>query len=111
VDPVKDAPHARRPKTTTSPKMVEKVNVLIVSDGRFTTRYIALGVDISVGAADTILRDDLKMRRISARWLPHLLTKEQKHARVRISKQLLKQFSKYNNRSLISLLAMRRGFT
>jgi hypothetical protein len=30
---------------------------------------------------------------------PHLLTKEQKLARVRISKQLVKQFPKYNNRS------------
>ena len=52
----------------------------------------------------TILRHDLKMRRISARWIPHLLTKEQKLARVRIAKQLLKQFPKYNNRSLANII-------
>jgi histone-lysine N-methyltransferase SETMAR len=52
------------------------------------------------------------MRRISARWIPHLLTKEQKLARVRISKQFLKQFPEYNNRFLqISSWAKRRGFT
>ena len=44
------------------------------------------------------------MRRISARWIPHLLTKEQKLARVRIAKQLLKQFPKYNNRSFANII-------
>ena len=91
VDSVKDAPHARCPKTATSQKIVEKVKNLVATYARFTTRHIAKCVSISVGAAHTILRRDLKMRRISARWIPHLLTKEQKLARVRIVKQLLKQ--------------------
>ena len=55
-------------------------------------------------AAHTILRRDLKMRRISARWISHLVTKEQKLARVRIAKQLLKQFQKYNNRSFTNII-------
>ena len=102
----KDAPHARRPKTATSQKMVEKVKNLVATDARFTTRHIAkcVGTSISVGAAHTILRRDLKMRRISARWIPHLLIKEQKLARVRIAKQLLKQFPKYNNRSFANII-------
>jgi hypothetical protein len=72
VDSVKDAPYARRPKTATSPKMVEKVKDLIATNARFTTtcRYIAKCVGISVGASHTILRRDLKMSRISARWIP-----------------------------------------
>ena len=44
------------------------------------------------------------MIRTSARWIPHLLTKEQKLARVRIAKQLLKQFPKYNNRSFANII-------
>ena len=32
------------------------------------------------------------------------VTKEQKHARVRIAKQLLKQFPKYNNRSFANII-------
>ena len=58
----------------------------------------------SVGAAHTILRRDLKMKRISARWIPHLLTKEQKLARVRIAEKLLKHFPKYNNRSFANII-------
>jgi hypothetical protein len=57
------------------------MKALIVTDARFTTRYKAKCVGISIGAAHTIIiRSDLKMRRISARWIPNLLTKEQKLA-------------------------------
>jgi hypothetical protein len=72
VDSVKDIPHARRPKTATSPKMVKKVNA------RFITRYIAKCVSISVGASYSIIRRDLKRRRKSVRSIPHLFTKEKK---------------------------------
>ena len=71
VDLVEDAPHAHRPKTATSQKIVEKVTNLVATDARFTTGHIAKCVGISVGAAHTVLRRDLKMRRISARWIPH----------------------------------------
>ena len=91
VDSVEDAPQARRPKTATSQKIVEIVTNFVAKDARFTTRHIAKCVGISVGAAHTILTRDLKMSRISARWIPPLVTKEQKLARVRITKQLLKQ--------------------
>ena len=54
VDSVKDAPHARRPKTATSQKIVEKVKNLVATDARFTTSHITKCVGISVGAAHTI---------------------------------------------------------
>ena len=77
ADSVEDAPQARCPKTATSQKIVEKVTNLVATDARFTTRHIAKCAGISIGAAHTILRRDLKMRRLSARWIPHVLTKEQ----------------------------------
>ena len=85
-------------------KIVVKVTNLVATDARFTTRHIAKCIGILVGAAHTILRRDLKMRRISTRWIPHLVTKEQKLARVRIAKQLLKQCPKYNNRSFANII-------
>jgi hypothetical protein len=62
-------------KNTTLPKMDEKVKDLIASDARFTTKYKAKCVCISVGASHAIIRRDLKTRRISAIWISHLLTK------------------------------------
>ena len=55
--------------------IVEKVTNLVATDARFTTTHIAKCVGISLGAAHTIPKRDLKMRRISARWIPHLVTK------------------------------------
>ena len=104
IDSIEDAPHARHPKTATSQNIAEKVTNLVAAYARFTTRHIAKCVGISVGATHTVLRCDLKMRRISARWIPHLVTKEQKLARVRIAKQLLKQFPTYNNRSFANII-------
>ena len=63
VDSVEDAPHARRPKTAISQKIVEKVTNLVATDARFTSKHIAKCVGISVGAAHTILRRNLKMRK------------------------------------------------
>jgi hypothetical protein len=82
--------------------MVEKVKDLIATDARFTTRHKAKCVFMSVGATQSILRRDLKMNRI--RWIPHLLTKVQKLVRIKISKQLLKQFSKFHNRSSTNII-------
>ena len=62
VDSVEDAPHTHCPKTATSQKIVEKVTNLVAINARFTTRHIAKCLDISVEAAQTLLRRDLKMR-------------------------------------------------
>jgi ribosomal protein S25 len=63
VDSVKDASHARRPKIAISPKIVEKAKDLIATDARLTTRHIAKCVGISVGAAYTILKRELKNKK------------------------------------------------
>jgi hypothetical protein len=61
--------------------MVAKVkkHVKPTRDIRGSTRHIASIVDISLEAAHTILKYDLKMRKILRdRWIPHLLIVEQK---------------------------------
>jgi hypothetical protein len=69
VGSVKDATRARHPKTATSPKINEKVMDLIATDARFTTRYIAKCVGISVGPAHTILRRGLAFMSPSERYI------------------------------------------
>jgi hypothetical protein len=80
-----------------------RISLILMQDLQLGTQPNVL-INISVGAANTILRSDLKMRRVSARSISHLLTKEQKLDRVRIPKQLLKQFLKYNNRPFANII-------
>jgi histone-lysine N-methyltransferase SETMAR len=46
------------------------------------------------------LKKHLKVRKISARWVPHLLTDEQKRQRVKVAKKLLQMFPKYDKKTV-----------
>ena len=61
-------------------------------DRRPDLRGIASEVDISFGAVQTILTDILGMSKVSARWVPRMLTDDQKRCRLDISKYLLSRY-------------------
>ena len=62
--------------------MIARVEQMVMEDCRLTVKQIAANAGISVGSVDTILHDDLKMREVSARWVPQMLTDEKKASRV-----------------------------
>ena len=47
-----------------------------------------------------ILRERLGLRKICARWVPHLLTDEQKQSRVRLASQVIEKYDKCDPRCL-----------
>ena len=63
-----------------------------MTDRRVTERYIASTVGISQERVHSILTEDLEMRKLSARWLPRLLTVDQKHTRRTLSRTNLNLF-------------------
>ena len=77
-------------------KNIQKVIDLIARDARYTVGNIARFVGISVGSVHTILKKILKVRRLTARWMPHLLTNEQKSQRVKTARELLKRYPKFD---------------
>ena len=82
VESIKNAPKSGRPKSASRKEIVSKIKEIIEGDARFTVRDIARKVGISLSTAHLILKKHLKVRKISARWVPHLLTDEQKRQRV-----------------------------
>jgi len=90
--------------TATNPEMIEKVRKMVSTDARFTVREIARKVGISIGAVHSILIKHLKMNKIFARWIPHLLTEDQKRIRVKTAKSLLKMYPKYDSRSFANIV-------
>ena len=56
---------------------------------RLTVREVADEVGISIGSGHQIFTEKLQMRRISAEFVLHLLTDDQKENRVEISQELL----------------------
>ncbi|XP_058791405.1 uncharacterized protein LOC131664372 [Phymastichus coffea] len=89
-----DNPRPGAPKTATTEKKVTKVNDIALSDRRLKVLEIAAIVDISEEHIRHIPREILGMRKLSARWVPRLLTADNKRIRVTSSGQCLELFNR-----------------
>ena len=101
---VKNAPKSGRPKSASRKEIVSKIKEIIEGDARFTVRDIAQKVGISLSTVHLILKKHLKVRKISASWVPHLLTDEQKKQRVKVAKTLLQMFPKYDKKQFANVV-------
>ena len=93
VESIKNAPKSGRPKYAAPKEIVSKIKEIIEGDARYTICDIARKVGISLSTVQLILKKHLKVRKVFARWVPHLLTDEQNRQRVKVTKKLF-QMSK-----------------
>jgi histone-lysine N-methyltransferase SETMAR len=68
--------------------MVKAVEEKMSNDRRWTCEELSSELGVSEKSIHRILTEELKMRKICARWVPHCLTQEQMDCRLRISRQL-----------------------
>ena len=104
VESIKNAPKSGRSKSASRKEIVSKIKEIIEGDARFTVCDIARKVGISLSTVHHILKKHLKVRKISARWVPHLLTDEQKRQRVKVAKKLLQMFPKYDKKQFANVV-------
>ena len=83
-----------RPKEVTTDENVEIVHNLVMCDRRRDLQTFASKVGISFGAVQTILTDILGMSKVSATWVPRMLTDDQKRCQLDISKYLLSRYDR-----------------
>ena len=79
---VEDDTRPGSPKTSVTKANIAAVKIVIEQDARLSVRDIATCTGISEGSVQTILKKRLDLRKICARWVPHLLTEEQKTQRL-----------------------------
>ncbi|XP_023217468.1 putative uncharacterized protein FLJ37770 [Centruroides sculpturatus] len=91
---VEDDPRSGRRSTAVTEENIDKVHNLVLADRRLKTREIAETTGISVDRVHHILTENLGMTKVSARWVPCLLTAEQKRVRTLISKECLGFYQK-----------------
>ena len=104
VDSIKNAPKSGRPKSASRKEIISKIKEIIEGDARFTVRDIARKVGTSLSTVLIILKKHLKVRKISAIWVPHLLTDEQKRQRVKEAIKLLQMFPKYDKKQFANFV-------
>jgi hypothetical protein len=88
---VDDNERSGRPSTSTTPENIAKVREAILADRRQTIHNVCEIVGLSCGTVQRILADNLNMRRISARFMPRLLSDDQKALRVSVCRELKQQ--------------------
>jgi hypothetical protein len=88
---VDDDEHSGRPSASTIPENIAKVHEAIFADRRQTIHDVCEIVGLSYGTVQRILVDNLNMRRISARFVPRLLSDNQKALHVSVCRELKQQ--------------------
>ena len=90
-------------------KPVTKANIaavkfVVIQDAQLSVKDIASCTGISEGSLQTILKKRLDLRKVCAKWVPHLLTEEQKTQRLKCARELLKTYKGCNSRVISTLL-------
>ena len=76
------APRPGRPKTVTTPEIINHIHELILEDRRISAKPIAEQLDISHERVGSTIHEDLDMRELSAKWVPKCLNADQKRQRL-----------------------------
>ena len=69
-----DAPCSGRPTEAATPEIIDKVHDIVLTDRRVKMRELVETTGISHGTVISIFYEKLDMKKLSARWVPRLLT-------------------------------------
>ena len=87
-----DADRSGRPSDVSSSETINKVLNIILTDRRVTIRYVSDVLNISYGSVQSIISEQIGMHKVSARWVPRMLTQEMMQNRVTASQENLNQW-------------------
>jgi len=95
-----------RPKTVTTPEIIEQIHELIFEDRRISAKSIAEQLGISRKRVGSIIHEDFDMRKLSASWVPKCLNADQRHQRCQSSEKSLEFFRRDPDDFLSRLVTM-----
>ena len=99
-----DSPRHGRVKTVTTPEIIDQIHELILEDGRISAKSKAEELGISRERVGSIIREDLDMGKLSAKWVSKCLKTDQQRQWCRLSEQLLEFFRRDPNDFLLSVI-------
>jgi len=102
---IEDEERSGRPSTELSEKNIQLIQEKIEEDRRVTLRQLAEDTGLSYGTVERIVTTKLHLKRLVAKWIPHVLTTEQKNNRLWITRQHLKRFRKEGEKFLERIVA------
>jgi len=76
-----DAPRPGRPKTVTTPEIIDQIHELILEDRQISAKSVAEQLGISRERVGSIIHEDFDVRKLSAKWVPKCLNADQERQR------------------------------
>jgi histone-lysine N-methyltransferase SETMAR len=101
---LEDSTRSGRPCDVTTPEMVLRVRKMVEEDRHVTYSEIQQTLNIGSATVNTILHDHLGLRKLTSRWIPHLLTAEQKATRVDWCHFMLHKYDNGRSRRVSDIL-------
>ena len=86
---VRDGERYGRSKEVRTPELVGQIKNFMDKDRRVSIETISAQFDVSVGTVHTIIREELKMWKICAKFVPRVLREDQKERRCHDSRELV----------------------
>jgi len=83
-----DAPRHGRPKTVTTPEIMDQIHELILEDLEISAKSVAEQLGGSRERVGSIIHEDLDMRKLSSKCVPKCLNADQKRQRCQSSEQV-----------------------
>ena len=78
-----------RSKEVRTPELIGQIKNFMDKDRRVSIETISAQFDVSVGTVHKIIREELKMRKICAKFVPRVLREDQIERRFRDSKEMV----------------------
>jgi len=103
---LEDDPRKGCPKSATTPEIIEQMHNTLLDDRQMKVCEIAETIGISKEHVGYILHEELDTKKLCARWVPRLLTADQKCTRMKISEQCLERFNKNKTDLLLRFITM-----
>ena len=101
-----DAPRPGRPKTMTTPEIIDQIHELILEDCQISAKSTIEQLGISHEWVGPIIHKDLDMQKLSAKWAPKSLNADEKCQWCQSSEQLLQFFQLCVIQILLQLVTM-----
>ena len=86
---VRDDERCGRSKEVNTPELIGQIKNFMDKDCRVSIETISAQFDVCVGTVHTIIREELKMRKIYAKFIPRVLREDQKKRRCHDSREMV----------------------
>ena len=93
-----DDEKCERSKEVRTPELIGQIKNFMDKDRHVSIETISAQFDVSVGPVHTIIREELKMRKICTKFFPSVLREDQKERRLHDSREMV-ELIKFRSRS------------